>query len=272
MNYFRSLLALVLVSSIAGILAYTYGWKQEIEFVIVVPTYNNERYCLKNIQSVVDQSYPQWHMMIVNDCSTDRTGELIRTYIKKHQLENKITFIDNQERKGALRNLYEVIHQCPDKSVIITLDGDDCFATDYALERIAKEYADEKIWLTYGQYMTSPEHVPAICAPIPERIMKKRLFRSYHWVTSHPRTFYAWLFKKILREDLMHQGKFFPVTWDLALMFPLLEMASKGHIRFIPNILYIYNIDNPLNDYKVHFELQQWYVKFIREKKKYEAL
>lgn len=254
------------------ILSAVEGWKREIEFVIVVPTYNNEHYCLKNIESIASQTYPHWHAMIVNDCSTDRTSELLHAYVKDHRLEDSITIIDNQERKGALKNLYESIHQCPDHAVVVTLDGDDWFASNYALQRLAKEYADSATWLTYGQYMTIPEYQRGICMPLPEYVIKNRLFRSSVWVTSHPRTFYAWLFKKIDRQDLMHQGKFFSVTWDLAMMFPMLEMASQGHIRFIPDILYIYNIDNPLNDYKCHFELQQWYAQFIRGKKKYEAL
>lgn len=269
---FYTLLSIFAVSSVIGLFAYKYGGSHEVQFVVVCPTYNNETWCIKNIRSVAAQKYSNWQMVIVNDCSTDRTSELLHEYVQKNRLDDKVAIIDNTERKGALRNLYETIHQCPDQSVIVTLDGDDWFATEHTLERIAKEYADGKTWLTYGQYRCQPYEAASICKKMPEYIMKNRLFRTSEWVSSHPRTFYAWLFKKIKQEDLLHEGKFFSVTWDLAMMFPMLEMASAGHIRFIPDILYIYNIANPLNDYKCHLELQQWCNGYIRNKKKYEQL
>jgi glycosyltransferase involved in cell wall biosynthesis len=271
MKYVQLVVGIALFSGI-GLFAYKYTQHKSVDFVIVCPTYNNEKWCIKNIKSVVEQSYQRWHMVIVNDCSTDATSERMHRYVKEHNLQDKITIIENTERKGALRNLYEAIHQCPDESVIVTLDGDDWFATKRVLERIAQEYAEGKTWLTYGQYMCKPYTATSICKKLPEFVMKQRLFRTYEWVSSHPRTFYAWLFKKIKQEDLMHKGKFFSVTWDLAMMFPMMEMASAGHIRFIPEVLYIYNIANPLNDYKCHFELQQWCAGYIRGKEKYEAL
>lgn len=271
MKYY-SLLIIIAISSVIGVFGYKYGMQRDVAFVVVCPTYNNEKWCIKNIQSVVAQSYPHWHMVIVNDCSTDKTSELLHAYVQQSQLADKITIIDNTERKGALRNLYEAIHECPDNSVVVTLDGDDWFATEHALQRIAREYADGKTWLTYGQYICLPYEAGSICKKMPEHVMKNRLFRTSEWVSSHPRTFYAWLFKKIKQEDLLYEGKFFAVTWDLAMMFPMLEMASQGHIRFIPDVLYVYNIDNPLNDYKVHFELQQRCMRFIRGKAKYEAV
>ena len=70
---------------------------------------------------------------------------------------------------------------------------------------------------------------------------------------------------------MLYEGKFFNVTWDLAIMFPMLEMASDGHIRFIPDVLYIYNADNPLSDIKQQRELQKRLEDVIRKKTRYEC-
>jgi hypothetical protein len=43
------------------------------------------------------------------------------------------------------------------------------------------------------------------------------------------------LFKKIKKEDLLYEGEFVLMSWDIAMMFPMLEMESKGHIAFISN-------------------------------------
>lgn len=242
------------------------------EFVIVTPSYNNEAWCIANVESVVKQAYPHWHMIIINDVSTDRTSELLHSYIESHNLHDKIKLIDNNERKGALRNLYETIHQCPADVVIVTLDGDDEFAGPHVLQRIAQEYADPKVWLTYGQYKAHPGGALGMCRPFPSDVLLRRSFRSYQWLSSHPRTFKAWLFQRIKKEDLIYEGKFFPVTWDLAMMFPMLEMASKGHIRCIQDVLYIYNIQNPLNDFRHSGNLQMMLDQYIRKKKRYAAL
>lgn len=251
---------------------FTRNEAKEIHFTIVTPSYNNEHYCRKNIQSVVMQTYPHWNMIIINDASTDTTSELLHAIVENNHLEDRITIIDNKERKGALRNLYETIHQCPDQNVIFTLDGDDHLATKNALKRIAKEYADETTWMTYGQFIYYPHCWEGFCDEFPEDIMTNRLFRGYHWLSSHPRTFYAWLFKKVALDDLLYQGNFFPMAWDLAMMYPMLEMASNRHIRFIPDLLYAYNDQNPLNDHKQDLTLQQNIGYYIASKAKYPAL
>jgi len=61
------------------------------------------------------------------------------------------------------------------------------------------------------------------------------------------------------------------MTWDWAMMYPMLEM-SGGRFKFIPNILYIYNTDNPLNDSKVDEQLQIYLSEFIQQKKQYQPL
>lgn len=262
----QNLLFLALATCLNSITA------QSVKIVVVTPTYNNERWCIKNIQSVMEQTYPHAHHVIVNDCSSDQTSVLLHDHIKAHNLEQRVTLIDNTDRKGALQNLYNTIHALPDDAVVVTLDGDDWFAGAHVLQRIADEYKNTKVWLTYGQFQCHPEGEMGFCRKFPTRVLERNSFRAYTWVSSHPRTFYAWLFKKIKKEDLLLDGKFFAVTWDLAIMFPMLEMASKGHIRCIPDVLYIYNNHNPLNDHRTQPGLQQWCNQFIRKKSKYKPL
>jgi hypothetical protein len=69
----------------------------------------------------------------------------------------------------------------------------------------------------------------------------------------------------------MYEGKFFIMAWDLAIMFPMLEMSGEK-FKCIDEILYIYNDDNPLNDFKVNLQLQLNLDKFIRSKEKYNRI
>jgi hypothetical protein len=61
------------------------------------------------------------------------------------------------------------------------------------------------------------------------------------------------------------------MAWDQAMMFPMLEMS--GHrAKFIRDVLYMYNADNPLNDSKVNRQLQQTLGTVIRMQKRYDRL
>src|SRR5437016_7180367 len=96
-----------------------------IEFVVVIPSYNNEKWCIKNVESVVSQTYPYWSLIYINDCSKDRTSELVTEYIKAQGLEDRCKIIKNPTRIGAMANYYQGIMQVPEDKIVATLDGDD---------------------------------------------------------------------------------------------------------------------------------------------------
>jgi len=54
-------------------------------------------------------------------------------------------------------------------------------------------------------------------------------------------------------------------------MFPMLEMSGK-HSRFIPKVLYVYNMANPINDYKERLKVVLHLEKMIRSSEKYNKL
>lgn len=243
-----------------------------IEFVIVTPSYNNERYCIANLSSVAKQTYPHWTLLYTNDCSSDKTGLLAETYIQEQGLSKKCKITHNPSRKGAMHNIYKMVHAAPSTSVIVHLDGDDQLAHPRVLERLAEVYRNPSVWVTYGNYISDPDHIESLCRPFPEQVMKERLFRSHPWVSSHLKTYYAALFHEIDKKDLQDQGAFVDAASDVAFMMPILEMASYGHIKFIPEVLYIYNFQNPLSDQKVRVLRVEEVDRKIRSRKRYEAL
>ena len=255
------------------IISFLTSYTKDLKFEIVVPTYNNEKYCIDNLKSL-DQNYPDhlYHITIIDDKSTDKTGSMIDHFIAEHKLHDKITVIHNTIRVGALENLYKTIHSLPDTTIVVTVDGDDQLAHEDVLTRLHKEYSEQNAWITYGQFIWHSGGRSGFCRNYPDVIVEQNKFRSYIWYGSHLRTFYASLFKKIKKEDLICDGKFFPMAWDLAIMFPMMEMAGKEHIKFIPDILYIYNDHNPLNDHKVNSGLVVKLDKIIRDKKQYELV
>jgi len=246
---------------------------EEEQIVIVVPSYNTREWAERNIASILLQDYKNFTVLYYVDCSNDGSFELIKKFLEPYDVDHRVTLIYNEIRKGALANHWDAVHRCKDNCIIVHLDGDDWFADRTVLKRINQEYADPNVWVTYGQYVEYPHNTLGHCKPVAQNIINENLWRylPLPLPTTHLRTFRACLFKQILLQDLIDNGAFLPTAGDIAFFWPILEMAGK-HVRFIKDILYVYNTANDLNDYKVRLQQQMYYFNKIRNKKRYEPL
>lgn len=241
--------------------------------VVIIPSYNNINWYKRNLDTLIAQekNYTYWFAIYVDDCSTDGTGEAVEQYVQEKGFAHKIIVVKNKVRQGALANIYTMVHRCKDNMIMVMYDGDDFFAHDKVLYRINMAYQNPDVWLTYGQYEHYPNKLLGQCEMLPQEIIKNNSYREYKWVTSHVRTFYAGLFKEIRKEDLMFKNEFYPMAWDLAMIFPMLEMAA-GRICFIEDVMYLYNCINPLNDFRVSATRQEIYARHIRALKPYSKI
>lgn len=212
-------------------------------FVIVVPSYDNSKWYAQNLDSIRMQDYPHYHVLYIDDCSTDDTATLVDEYIMRHALAHKITLIKNNERHGMLYNVCTAVACCPDNAIVVILDGDDWFAHHEVLTALNRIYQDPSVWMTYGQFQEYPSGKVGFCAPIPPSIANAHAYRLYDWVSSHLKSFYAGLFKQIPRDYFMRKNAFLRSAGDCAIMFALLELAGE-HCLYIPDVLYIYNTQN----------------------------
>lgn len=244
---------------------------EEKPIVVIIPSYNNIDIYQQNIDSVLAQDYSNFRVIYIDDCSTDGMSSVVENYIEKHDHAGRIVYIHNSENKGALENIYNAVYSCADHEIIATVDGDDWLIDKDVLSKINEAYQNPNVWLTYGQYIMQPGGGRFYLYDYPNDIIIRNAYREHVWLASHMRTFYAWLFKKINKEDLMHRGSFYQVTWDMAFMFPMLEMAA-GRFTCMPDPIYVYNIGNPLNDFRIRSEEQQEIDRFIRSKKRYAPL
>ncbi len=112
-------------------------------FSIIIPLYNKEKSCARSIQSVLNQKYCDWELIIVNDGSTDNSLEVAQ---KSSKADSRVRFI-NQSNRGvsAARNLG--IKAAKSENIAF-LDADDFWHPQY-LEIMAKvidEYPDYLWW------------------------------------------------------------------------------------------------------------------------------
>lgn len=71
---------------------------QEELVSIIIPVYNAEQFLIDTIKTVEEQTYKNWELIFVNDCSKDRSKELIEKNILEN---NKIKLINLKQNSGA---------------------------------------------------------------------------------------------------------------------------------------------------------------------------
>jgi teichuronic acid biosynthesis glycosyltransferase TuaG len=74
---------------------------------VILPVYNSEEFLIKTVNSVINQTYSNWRIIIIDDASTDKTIELLNNCYKKFIYKKKILIIKNIYNKGQAycRNL-----------------------------------------------------------------------------------------------------------------------------------------------------------------------
>lgn len=137
-----------------------------------------------------------------------------------------------------LENLYNAVRQLDPADVVLSLDGDDWLLDDHAAEIVQRSY-ERGAWMTWGQYAQFENGKRSRVGHSHDH-KRRRECRLHPWYASHLKTYRAGLFQQIRIEDLQRDGAWLPQCCDLAVMFPLLEMADDRGM-FIPQVLYGYD-------------------------------
>lgn len=206
-------------------------------FVILITQHNTVKYIKQCLDSVFYQDYKNYTVIVMDDCSTDGTWEIIQKYpffsirndVKlTHHIENFIKGISG--------------FAVDPEDIIVFLSGDDYLAGNDVLSYLNNAYQTET-WFTYGQFVPLSKSYGPYCEPIPDT----RTYRkSGQWLASHLVTCKKWLWDKIDDKDLRYKDGEYPNhSFDRAFIYPLIEMAGAKHIKFIEKVLYIYNDLNP---------------------------
>ena len=54
---------------------------------IIMPSYNTGKFIKETIESVLSQTYSNWELIIVDDCSTDNTDEIVKPYLENERIK-----------------------------------------------------------------------------------------------------------------------------------------------------------------------------------------
>ena len=70
---------------------------------IITPSYNSQAYISQTIESILAQTYSKWELLITDDCSTDQTIEIIKSY-QKNDIRIRLFLLDKNQGAGVARN------------------------------------------------------------------------------------------------------------------------------------------------------------------------
>ncbi len=119
---------------------------------VITPAYNAERFIKETIQSVLDQTYSDWEMIIVDDRSKDRTVE----YIKEMQaIDARIRLIELEKNSGSAVARNTAIENAGGRYIAF-LDSDDSWMPE-KLERQLRFMEDKDIAFSFTAYVRTLE-------------------------------------------------------------------------------------------------------------------
>ena len=115
-------------------------------FSIVIPTYNVAKQVGTSIESVMRQTFQNFELLIVDDCSTDNTWEVLNKYAAKS--EGKIKLARNEKNSGPSIARNVALAQAKGE-YIVYLDGDDTLYDRKTLEKVNNTIGDDNPDIIY---------------------------------------------------------------------------------------------------------------------------
>lgn len=91
---------------------------------IIMPSWNTERFIAETIQSVIDQTYTNWELIIVDDCSNDDTDAVVASF-----KDDRIKYLHNEINSGAALTRNKAMREAQGEWIAF-LDSDDLWAPE----------------------------------------------------------------------------------------------------------------------------------------------
>lgn len=141
-----------------------YGWNETLPKVTnptkkvsaVIPNYNYARYLKERIDSVLFQTYPVTEIVILDDCSTDNSVEVIQTCIEQNQTGIPIRFVPNEKNSGNVFSQWQKAFREAEGDYVWIAEADDSCSAMF-LETVMQGFEDERVVLSYCESLTMDE-------------------------------------------------------------------------------------------------------------------
>ena len=123
----------------------------------VIPNYNYARYLVERLDSIIFQTYPVKEVIILDDCSTDNSIEVIEQYIQEEKTDIPITLIKNEKNSGSVFAQWQKAFQVSNGDYVWIAEADDS-CNERFLETIMKGFDDPEVVISYCESLTIDEN------------------------------------------------------------------------------------------------------------------
>ena len=127
------------------------------KITVIVPVYNVENYLEKCLDSLINQTYKNLEIIVINDGSTDNSGEICQEYAQK---DNRIVYIEKEN--GGLSDARNVGLDKMTGSYVTFIDSDDWVELDY-VEILYKKIIEYQADIAVGNYYSYNEQEGIFC-------------------------------------------------------------------------------------------------------------
>lgn len=111
-----------------------------------MPSYNTDKFIIETIKSVLAQTYTEWELLIVDDCSTDKTDEIVRSFLS----DKRIKYFKNEKNSGAAASRNKALREAKGKWIAF-LDSDDLWMPE-KLEKQIRFMKNNGYYFSYTNY------------------------------------------------------------------------------------------------------------------------
>ena len=216
------------------------------EVSIITPAYNAENFLPETIDSVLNQTFRDWELIVVDDCSTDRTFEIASAYAEK---DPRVRVIRNESNSGVAATRNHGLDEATG-DYIAFVDSDDLWLPEKLEKqlRFMKEKGVAFSYTAYQKYVTETKERGKVLRA-PAKMTAKKILGN---------TAIGCLTVMVDRKTV---GDFrmplLPHTEDNCTWQ---EILSRGYVGYgIPEVLSLYRIsDRSMTSDKSRAAKQQW--------------
>jgi len=226
-----------------------------MKILVVVNGRNCGKYVNECLQSLVDQTYQDFTVVIVDDASNDNTQEQIQTFAQNKIIgKDFVILVSNEKNIGTalsrLKGEREAARIGLPYEIVVWVDMDD-YLLNNALEIVKNAYSDPNCWLTYGNFISKSTGKIAF-QPGGLELNPKVNCRFDAWKYVHLRTHRKGLTDHLTDQDI--QPETYKAYPDINMLYCMLELAGD-HAKAIYTPLYVYRDQHPntcINQFSWH--------------------
>ncbi|MBM7558306.1 glycosyltransferase [Marinitoga litoralis] len=121
--------------------------EKKLKVSIIIPTYNEEEVIEESIKSILENTYSNFEIIVIDDNSKDRTYDIVKTL---SQQNSKIKIFKKKGLKGKAQSINEAIEYV-EGDVVLFLDADTLLTNNFLEEHI-KYFSNEKVDMIYVDF------------------------------------------------------------------------------------------------------------------------